>query len=35
MKFEDLVIFLFPAYFVIVGFISNMIKDKAIDKKYG
>lgn len=35
MKFEDYIIFLFPAYFVIVGFISNMIKDKPIDKKYG
>ena len=35
MKFEDYIIFLFPAYFVIVGFILNMIKDKPIDKKYG
>ena len=35
MKFEDFLIFLFPAYFVIVGFTSNMIKDKPIDKKYG
>ncbi|WP_311492867.1 SdpI family protein [uncultured Anaerococcus sp.] len=35
MKFEDFIIFLFPAYFVFVGFISNMIKDKPIDKKYG
>ena len=35
MKFEDLLIFLFPAYFVFAGFTSNMIKDKQIDKKYG
>lgn len=35
MKFDDLLIFLFPAYFIFVGFISNMIKNKPIDKKYG
>ncbi len=35
MNFKDLIIFLFPAYFVFVGFTSNMIKDKPIDKKYG
>ena len=35
MNFKDLIIFLFPAYFIFVGFISNMIKDKPIDKKYG
>ncbi|WP_296111950.1 SdpI family protein [uncultured Anaerococcus sp.] len=35
MDFKDLTIFLFPAYFIFVGFISNMIKDKPIDKKYG
>lgn len=35
MNFRDLIIFLFPAYFVFVGFISNMIKNKPIDKKYG
>ena len=35
MNFKDLIIFLFPAYFIFVGFTSNMIKDKPIDKKYG
>lgn len=35
MEFSDLTIFLLPAYFVFVGFISHMIKDKPIDKKYG
>ena len=35
MDFKDLIIFFFPAYFVFVGYISNMIKDKPIDKKYG
>ncbi len=35
MDFKELIIFLFPAYFIFVGFISNMIKDKPIDKKYG
>lgn len=35
MNFKDLIIFLFPVYFIFVGFTSNMIKDKPIDKKYG
>lgn len=35
MNFKDLIIFLFPAYFIFVGFTSNMIKDKPIDKKNG
>lgn len=35
MPFKDLIVFFFPAYFVFVGFISNMIKNKPIDKKYG
>lgn len=35
MAFNDLILFFFPAYFVFVGFISNMIKDKPIDRKYG
>lgn len=35
MNFESLPIFLVPAYLVFVGYISNMIKNKEIDKKYG
>lgn len=35
MNFESLPIFIVPAYLVFVGFISNMIKNKEIDKKYG
>lgn len=32
MNFESLPIFLVPAYLVFVGYISNMIKNKEIDK---
>lgn len=35
MDFKELIIFLFPAYFIFIGFTSNMIKSKPIDKKYG
>ena len=35
MNFKELIIFLFPAYFIFVGFTSNMLKSKPIDKKYG
>lgn len=35
MDLKELIIFLFPAYFIFVGFTSNMIKSKPIDKKYG
>ena len=35
MAFNELILFFFPAYFIFVGFISNMIKNKPIDKKYG